>query len=719
MRFDEPLPIRIMMGLLIGAFGVSALFLTLAYWPSSFREYQIGLASPRQVVSWYTFAYENQQAASHVKKEIEKSTPFYYRVVPGSEEENKRLVQEWLSAATNKEKRVFEAFLEQRNYTYSERVREYILENRALLAKYENRFLFVVEFLQQNFLLVKKMVPDRMEEVYLQKGKEIQRFPYDQLLLIPIEKSQMLSLIRRLFGERNGIFYEALAEILISLLQPTADLDEEARERMIASQVVQRVPREVIRKGEVIVGRGVVLTAGDIEKLQAYRKYKENLLWTRFPVVLGMMLVVFVLFIYRYHRYQEILWKKSSFFLLSLIFYVLHHALLWYSHVSFGSFFLPVFLHIPFAIVTLTLPILFQQQPVAFVLLINYSLYAVFYPLIDVVSFTNLLSLSLFALYTASQKRKTFQKRYDFFVIGMEIFLLQLLFSFFYEWFYQIHLSLSDWFVVGLFALGNSLISALVAFAILPFFENMFGIPTYFRLTELSSPSTSPLLRLLQENAPGTYLHSQRLGEMCEVAAAEIGADALLAKVGAYYHDVGKLQTPEFFIENQSGDNPHDDIKPGLSISVIKQHIKYGVELARKYRLPEEIVAFIEEHHGTTSISYFYHQALRLYGEETINPADYQYPGPKPHSLETAILMLADGVEAATRAYQQKGGETKVTIHALEDIVDDIIEQRLQSGQLDECPITFAQVRKIRDAFVEYLTAAFHKRMDYAPRREG
>lgn len=717
MKFDEPLSKKTMIGLLAGVFFISALFLTFTYWPSSFREYQIGLVAPKQVISWYTFAYENQQASLQVKKEIEKNTPFYYRMLSGSEEENRRLILEWLSMATNK-REVFEAFLLQRNYSYSERIREYILENRALLARYENRFLFALDFLQANYLLVRRMVPEKRDMVYVQKGKEIQILPYDQLLLVPVEKSQLLAILRRLFGNRNELFYEAIAEILVSLLQPTADLDDVARERVIASQVAQRVPKEVIKKGEVIVARGAVLSAGDIERLQAYRKYKENLLFTRFPVVLLMMGVIFVLFIYRYHRYQDILWKKSSFFLLSLIFYLLHHLFLWYSHVSFGAFFLPVFLHIPFAIITLTLPILFQQQPVAFVLLINYSLYAIFYPLTDVVSFTNLLSLSLFALYTASQKRKTFQKRYDFFVIGMEIFLLQLLFSFFYEWFYQIKLTLSDWFVVGLFALGNSLISALVAFALLPLFENVFGIPTYFRLTELSSPSTSPLLRLLQEQAPGTYLHSQRLGEMCEVAASEIGADALLARVGAYYHDVGKLQTPEFFIENQAGENPHDEIKPGLSISVIKQHVKYGVELARKYRLPEEIVAFIEEHHGTTSISYFYHQALRLYGEETINPADYQYPGPKPHSLETAILMFADGIEAATRAYQQKGGESKVTPHALEDIVDDIIEQRLQSGQLDECPITLAQVKKIRDAFVEYLTAAFHKRMDYPTRRE-
>jgi len=715
---EEGLSRRAMVGWLSLGFLVSAVVLLLTYWPSSYTEYRVGLPSPGQVVSWYTFTYENQQARQRIKKELEKTTPFYYRVIPGRQEYNRQLVQEWLRSATIMDDREFTRFLQRMDYVYSDRVRQYVQENRALLARYENRFLYVVDFLHENYVLVKSMVPDTMETVYLERGSEIQSIPASRLLLVPMEKSQLLAIIRRLYRGGEGLFYETMSEVILSILQPTAERDEEARERVMAVLAAQQIPREMIQRGEVIVGRGETVTVAHKEKLEAYRQYRLSLLRTRFPVVLVMMLGMFVLFLYRYYRYEEMLWKKSSFFFLALIFYVLQHLFLGYGHLSSGSFFLPVFLYIPFAIMTLALPLLFRKQTVAFVLLINYSLYAMFYPLGDVVVLANLLTLSLFALYTASQKRKTFQKRYDFFVIGMEIFVVQLVFSLLYEWFYHIRLSLSDWFVVGMFALGNSMISSLVSFALLPMFEYVLGIPTYFRLTELASPLTSELLHRLQEEAPGTYAHSLRLGEMCEVAAKEIGADPLLARVGAYYHDIGKLHAPEFFIENQKEkeDNPHDEIKPGLSTTVIKQHVKYGVDLARHYRLPEEIIAFIEEHHGTTSISYFYMQALRVYGEETINPSDYQYPGPKPHSLETAILMLADGVEATTRAYQQRT-DGKITLHTIEDIVDDILQDRLQSGQLDECPITLAQVRRIRDAFIEYLSATLHKRMDYLERR--
>ncbi len=717
MKWDEPLSRRFMILLLLGVWLLSAIFLTLSYWPFSLENYQINASSPRQVVSWYTFAYENKEARTELKKEIEKTAPFYYRVINGAKERNKKLLLEWVVAATNRDQQGFENYLREQNFLYTPRIKEYLLENRFLLARYENRLMFVLDYLQENYILVDRVIPGGAETFYLLSERETRTWPVSSLLLTPVEKTWLLGVFQRLYGRGNITLYEAMAEVLLYVLRPTAELDTSARERMVEARVDEKLPREVIQRGEIIIQVGEIITPEKKQRLQAYWDYQWQVFRYRFPAMFLAMVIIFLLFIFRYYKYQEILWRKASFFVIGLIFYTLMHAFLWYAHVSVSSFSLPVFLHIPFAIVTLTLPILFQQQPVAFVLLINFSLYSIFYPLTDALTFANLLALALFALYTASQKRKSFQKRYDFFVIGMEIFVIQLVFAGLYAWQYRMNFSWYQWFVVGLFCLGNSLISALVAFGILPFFEYVFNIPTYFRLTELSSPSTSVLLSQLKDRAPGTYMHSLRLGEMCEMAAEEIGADALLARVGAYYHDVGKLQTPEFFIENQAGDNPHDEITPGLSTSVIKSHVKYGVELARQYRLPEEIVAFIEEHHGTTHISYFYTRALQFYGEETINPSDYQYPGPKPTTLETAILMLADGVEATARAYMEKP-EARFNPHTIEDIVDDIIEQRLQSGQLDNCPITLQQIRQIRDVFVDYLAALYHKRKDYHERKE-
>ncbi|URA10356.1 HDIG domain-containing metalloprotein [Thermospira aquatica] len=718
MKWDEPLSRKIMVFLLLGVWLVSAVFLTMSYWPFSLESYQINTPSPREMVSWYTFTYENIEARETLKKEIEKNAPFYYRVINGAKEKNKKQLAEWLAvAASYRDEKEFENYFREQNFLYTPRIREYILENRFLLARYENRLMFVLDYLQENYILVDRFFPGGAEVFYLSSDRETRILPVSSLLLVPLEKSWLLGVFQQLYGRGNGLLYEAMAEVLLYILRPTAELDANARDRMVIAKVEEKLPREIIRKGETILQEGEVITPEKKQRLHAYWDYQWKIFRYRFPAILIAMMIIFVLFIFRYYKYQEILWRKASFFMIGLIFYTLVHVFLWYAHVSARSFSLPIFLHIPFAVITLTLPILFQQQPVVFVLLINFSLYSVFYPLTDALTFANLLALALFALYTASQKRKSFQKRYDFFVIGMEIFVIQVIFAFLYAWHYQMNFSWYQWFVVGLFCLGNSLISALIAFGILPFFEYVFNIPTYFRLTELSSSSTSVLLSELKDKAPGTYMHSLRLGEMCEMAAEKIGADALLARVGAYYHDVGKLQTPEFFIENQEGENPHDEITPGLSTSVIKSHVKYGVELARQYRLPEEIIAFIEEHHGTTHISYFYTRAIRFYGEETINPADYQYPGPKPSTLETAILMLADGVEATARAYMEKP-EVRFNLHTIEDIVDDIIEQRLTSGQLDNCPITLRQIRQIRDVFVEYLSALYHKRKDYHERKE-
>ena len=245
----------------------------------------------------------------------------------------------------------------------------------------------------------------------------------------------------------------------------------------------------------------------------------------------------------------------------------------------------------------------------------------------------------------------------------------------------------------------------------MPLLENIFNIPTRFRLLELTNPTLSPLLNKLRTEAPGTYNHSLLLGDMCEAAAEKLGIDSLLAKGIAYYHDIGKAEISEYFIENQDGKNRHDELKTSISVSVIKSHTKLGVELARKYRLPEEIISGIREHHGTTAISYFYHQALGLLGDENVNISDYEYPGPKPQSKETAILMLADGIETTVRAYAQNN--ERFTTKIIEDIIEDVIQKRIAQGQFDECNITLRELKITADEFFKLLAGYHHKRIEY------
>jgi len=249
----------------------------------------------------------------------------------------------------------------------------------------------------------------------------------------------------------------------------------------------------------------------------------------------------------------------------------------------------------------------------------------------------------------------------------------------------------------------------------LPSIEKMFGLTTGLTLSELRD-TRHPLLRQMQQRAPGTYNHSLQIANIAEAAAEEIGADGLLVYVGALYHDIGKINKPDYFIENQAGGpNKHDKLSPAMSLLVITGHVKDGVELAKEYGLPRILIQFVESHHGTTLVEYFFHAAIseaEEKGEETtIEEFDFRYPGPKPRTREAAILMLCDCVESATRAM---GEPTPSRIEAL---VRTLSRKRLEDGQFDECPLSFRELRSVEDSIIKSLCAIYHGRIAYPSRQ--
>ena len=253
----------------------------------------------------------------------------------------------------------------------------------------------------------------------------------------------------------------------------------------------------------------------------------------------------------------------------------------------------------------------------------------------------------------------------------------------------------------------NAVVSVMFAMQILlPLAEEFTGIDTYPRLLEWSDLNR-PLMRQLSLEAPGTYAHTMAIANLAEAAANAIGANALLARVGAYYHDIGKLKKPQYFVENQpKGRNPHDMLKPSTSASIIRNHVKEGLELAATHRLPKSVRAFITEHHGTGSISYFFEKAKERDGPPS-NPAEYAYPGPLPQTAETAIVMLADGVEAATRVLNDP------TPQKIRDVIDHITKMRIDQGQLRHAPLTLQQLDRIKEQFARVLIGMHHNRIDY------
>ncbi len=260
---------------------------------------------------------------------------------------------------------------------------------------------------------------------------------------------------------------------------------------------------------------------------------------------------------------------------------------------------------------------------------------------------------------------------------------------------------------------GGGLLAAVLAIGLLPFFENTFGVVTSVRLLELANPNQKPLKRLLLE-APGTYHHSIVVGNLAEAATEAVAGDPILARVGAYYHDLGKLSRPYFFIENQfSGDNPHDKIPPSLSSMILIGHVRSGVALADEYNLPPVIRDIIQQHHGDSLISFFYHRALtERGGKDRLLEEKFRYEGPKPQFKEAGIIMLADSVEAAVRALSQPNQSRVISM------VDKIIQEKLADGQLDQCDLTLRDLSLIGEAFVRVLTGIFHKRVSYPSESE-
>ncbi|MCL4516939.1 MAG: HDIG domain-containing protein [Firmicutes bacterium] len=259
----------------------------------------------------------------------------------------------------------------------------------------------------------------------------------------------------------------------------------------------------------------------------------------------------------------------------------------------------------------------------------------------------------------------------------------------------------------SVFGLVNGIVSSIFAIGSLPYLESLFGITSSIRLLELSNPN-QPLLKRLLLEAPGTYHHSIIVGNLAEAAAEAVGADPLLVRVGAYYHDAGKVRRPYFFAENQlTWENPHDKIAPSLSTLIITSHVKDGVEMAREHNLPQPIVDIIQQHHGTDLVRYFYHRATEMDKEGTVLEQDFRYSGPRPQTKEAAVVMLADSVEAAVRAV------SKPTPGRVEGLVRKIIKDRLAYGQLDECDLTLKDLDLIARAFVRVLSGIFHARVEY------
>lgn len=274
------------------------------------------------------------------------------------------------------------------------------------------------------------------------------------------------------------------------------------------------------------------------------------------------------------------------------------------------------------------------------------------------------------------------------------------------------NLKLDTMYLPLLSSLINAAATPMITFGVIAIMEKYLNVSTDLKLSEYDNLN-HPLLIEMNEKAPGTYQHTLAIAHLVETAAFAIEANPLLARVGAYFHDIGKIPKAEYFIENQIDmENKHDHLSPTKSASIIRNHIEDGIELAKEYKLPQRIIDFIPMHHGTSLIKHFYAKAQDLIHEnEKLDETAFRYPGPKPNTKETAILMLADSVEAISRTVDDR--------EDLDIAIDKIFKDKIQDGQLDECELTMRELQEIRQSFVKNLVGVQHQRIQYKEIREN
>jgi len=481
--------------------------------------------------------------------------------------------------------------------------------------------------------------------------------------------------------------------VVEAALQPNLVVDQTATQlaRRRAMEAVEPVRTRILR-GEIIVRRGEVVTEAHLEKLAAEGLVSQPFSWLRLAGAASVVLLL-LLVSYAYMRqYQPDIWSEDRLLLVWSLGVVLTVAMARIMVTRFNPYLLPS------AAGTMLIAVLLRPRLALYTAALLSLLVAMAAGgdvRLGLVTFIGA-TVGVYAI-------KRIGHRTDLVVAGLRVGVANALIV--------AAVGLTDqlpWFPHLLrdaaYGLGSGVLVGMIAIGALPYLENLFGLVTPIKLLELSNPG-HPLLRRLQLEAPGTYHHSIMVANLAEAAAEAVGADSLLVRVGTYYHDIGKIRRPAFFVENQVGiENPHDRMAPSLSALTVLAHVRDGLEYAREARLPAPVAAFIPEHHGTGLIAYFYHQA-RARGP--VEEEAFRYEGPRPQSRETAIVMLADAVEGATRALPRP------TPDRIAQVVRRIIREKLEDGQLDECDLTFRDLDRIAGVFTRLLASMYHPRVEY------
>ena len=485
-----------------------------------------------------------------------------------------------------------------------------------------------------------------------------------------------------------------IAGIGQALLKPNFILNVRETDKRKQSAINSMEPvRETVKKGQIMVRRGDIVTSEQIHAVEELGLSKGHVNEMRiFGLAIFVIAVMIIILGYMYRFAYPIYTNDLYLVLLGLITLVtllLGKAAHYYSDfsapIAAGALLVAILIDARLGVViSIALALLFG-------IIVEHDLRAVSTVLIA--SLIGVYSVSKMAHGYSLTKTGIIIAGVNFVVIGATGFIEQL--------------NSAQILMQGVQGIVSGIAASVITTGLLPYLENAFNITTPLKLLDLAQPN-HPLLQRLLLDAPGSYHHSVLVGNLAETAAGYIHADPVTVRVGAYYHDIGKIKRPYFFVENQAGnENPHDKIAPSLSTLIVTSHIKDGVDLCREYKLPQIIIDIVQQHHGTMLVSYFYKRATENEHSECIIEADFRYEGPRPQSKEAALIMLADACEAAVRSIG------KPNKNRIEATVRKIIRERLHDGQLDECNVTLKDLNVIGDVFIRVLSSMFHTRIEY------
>ncbi|MFC2148401.1 HD family phosphohydrolase [Bacteroidota bacterium] len=509
------------------------------------------------------------------------------------------------------------------------------------------------------------------------------------------------SITKVLNDKRLGNYDTDFKTLLFDVLQPNVSFDEELTRRELEEALSEiSLTRGNVDEGKLIIARGEVVEADNLKILESLKAEYESELWTEnnyyfilfgYTILVALVLMMLFLFLKKYRPEVFRNNVKVTFIFFNILLMIFITTLV----VKYNEAYVYV---VPLCIMPLILKTFFDARLGLFVHVLTVLILGFVVPNSFEYIFLQIIA-GIVTILTVSE----LYKRANLFISVGQITLIYIIGYFAFHIIHEGNLDNVNWYIFGFFFLNGMI--TLFAQPLIYIYEKMFGMVSDVSLLELSD-TNSKLLKELSNKAPGTFHHSLQVANLAEASANEIGANAMLVRVGALYHDIGKMNNPTYFTENQvTSINPHDDLDPKESARIIINHVIEGIELARKYNLPDRVIDFIRTHHGTSFVYYFYKKQQEL--DQPFKESDFRYPGPIPFSKETAILMMADSVEAASKSLNNP------TYQIIDQFVEKIITGQMNGNQFLNANITFKEIQMIKKVLKQKLTNIYHLRVEY------